>query len=345
MFKKILIAILFVAVIGAGAFGTYHFYTENKTTLSTLANTQAQLAQKTSELDSIGTMTTVYSLASDVLSGAEIKAEDFVTVYIPTSAAPQACYYADATPTTDEEGNEVLDGTINAIYGKHYRCNYTKGTIITSDMLMTEDEEYAGVVAYPVELTFNSVPVTLQVGDYVDIRFLLSNGEEYVVLDHKVVQAITNNTIQLYINEEENAIINSLYSDLGVYGNVCTAYLFKYLEPGNKQTLAFYPVVADMEEFLLYNPNITDVTRCINKTLRDHIDQQLLILSDSANSGTSGSVIGYVTSSLSGQSSMRQAWLQEQQQKEQQEAQAAANGEVVAEDGAESEPVDTEVIE
>lgn len=43
MVKKIIIAFLFVIVIGLGAFGTYHFYSENKSNIS------AYNAEKTAE--------------------------------------------------------------------------------------------------------------------------------------------------------------------------------------------------------------------------------------------------------------------------------------------------------
>ena len=134
-----------------------------------------------------------------------------------------------------------------------------------------------------------------------------------------------------------------MYSDLGVYSTCTKAYLFKYLEPGNKQTLSFYPVVSEMEDFLLFNPNITDITRCVNTTLRDHINEQLLILSDSANSGTSGQALSVFSTAISGQNSMRQNWLTEQENAESSETVESTEGTV--EDAAPQEEVDLEAIE
>lgn len=305
MFKKILISILFVAVIGAGSFGTYHFYKENKANISAYDAERMQKENLQAQLNQIGTMTTTYAVATDLLSGDEIKDTDIIEVHIPTSAVASNGYDTSVNPDARA-----------SLIGRKVRCKISANTILTPDMLMTETEEETGLLQYPVELTFNSLPVTLEVGDYVDLRLLLANGEEYVVFDHKIVQAIYNNTVTFYITEEENAIINSLYSDLGVYSQCCVAYLFKYLEPGNKQTLSFYPVVTEMEEFLMYNPNITDITRCVNTNLRDHINEQLLMLSNSANSGTSSAVLSSVSSAMSGQSSMRQQWLQNKEQEE-----------------------------
>ena len=329
MLKKVLTIILILAIAGAGGFGTYHFYTENKNNMNTLQQTQSQLAQAQSELSAIGTMTYAYSVATNVLSGEVIDEGDLVEVYIPTSAVGD-------TVIADAE-------TAATLVGKRFRCNYSAGTLMTKEMVMTDSEEVEGITYYPIELTFTALPVTLAIGDQVSIRFLLANGEEYVVLSHKIVRDIYNNTIQLYINEEENAIIKSLLNDLGVYNCVCTAYLYKYLEPGNTDDLAFYPVVTEMEDFLYYNPNITDPTRCINSNLREHINQQLILLSDSANSGTANLVISSVGSQLSASDTMRQDWVQKQQQAEE-------SGEVVSESGETTEEtteaeVDTEAID
>lgn len=337
MIKKILLAILFIVVAGAGAFGTYHFYNENKTTMTTLEQTKIERDNYSAQLAQIGTMTTTYAVAGDILSGAEITEADLIEVHVPETAIASNGYNLSNDPEAK-----------SSLIGKKMRCNVAANTIITPDLLMTQEEEASGLMSYPIELTFNSLPVTLKIGDTIDLRFLLANGEEYVVLDHKIVKDVFNNTIQIYVSEEENAIINSLYSDLGVYSGCCTAYLFKYLEPGNKQTLSFYPVVTEMEDFLLFNPNITDITRCVNTTLRDHINEQLLILSDSANSGTSSAALSVFSTALSGQNSMRQNWLQQQEEAAQQQTTATegtegtVEGEVAPEEMVEE---DLEAIE
>lgn len=333
MVKKILLALLFIAVIGAGSYGTYHFYNENKTTTSSLMQVTSERDNYLAQLNQIGTMTTTYAIAGNMLSGAEIKDTDLVEVHVPQSAIATNGY---DTAVNAEAKTQLV--------GRKVRCNISAGTIITPDLLMTEEEAVSGILHYPVELTFESLPVTLKPSDIIDLRFLLSNGEEYVVLDHKKVVDIYNSTITVHITEEENAIINSMYNDLGVYPTCTKAYLFKYLEPGNKQTLSFYPVVASMEDFLMFNPNITDVTRCVNTTLRAHIDETLTTLSNSANTGTASSAMSSVTAALAGQSAMRQQWLQEQEE-------AAQSGETVeatvegTEGAVVEDTVDTEAIE
>lgn len=337
MWKKILIVVLILIIGGAGGYGTYHFYKEYKKTTDTLTQTQSSLSQAQAELNAIGQMTEAYVLSSNVLSGQEINEQSFVTVNVPVSALNDKTYYTYAS----DEAHQNTDSLI----GRKFRSNYSAGTLFTDDMLMTEEEATSGLPAYPIEIGFNSLPVTLEVGDTVDLRMLLMNGDEYVILDHKIVKDISQNIITFWISEEENALINSMYQDLGTYSNACVVYLFKYLEPGNKQTLSFYPVSSDMESMLLFNPNITDPTRCINQTLRAHLDQTLTILSDSANSGVTGNINSYVTTQIQNQNTARQNWLQEQQEKEEQAAEA---GYVEGEETTETTPateVDPEAID
>lgn len=342
MFKKIIPWILLVVVMAAGGYGTFRFYRENKANIESLNNMTNMYNSARAELDSIGTMINVYAISTDVLSGDEIRDTDIITVSIPEQAAGSTVVRADAV-IESEDGTTTP--AVDQFVGKHYRCNYSKGTLLTTEMLMTDEEEVEGIMKFPIELTFSSLPVTLVKGDYIDLRFLIANGEEYVILDHKIVRDIYNTTITLWVSEEENVLINSMYSDLGVYPSACVAYLFKYLEPGNTQTLSFYPCSAEVEKFLKYHPNITDITRCVNTNLRQHIDSELAILSDSANSGVSSSIISTVSSALSNQSAMRQQWLQDQEQKEQEAQEAGVSTDDTGEVTETQEVIDTEAIE
>ena len=338
MWKRILVIILILAIAGAGGYGTYHFYKENKMNVETLTNTQAQLSAAQSELNVIGTMTNAYVLTSDVLSGQEITEADFTTVYVPSSALNGASYYENA-PAEDHMTTEHL-------IGRKFRSAYRAGSFITDDMLMTEEEATSGLAAYGITIGFDSLPVDLEVGDTVDIRLLLMNGEEYVILDHKLVKGITQNVVTLHVTEEENALINSMYADLGVYNQACVAYLYKYLEPGNKQTLSFYPVNSEMESMLLFNPNITDATRCINPTLRAHLDQTLTILSDSANQAVSSMTKSYISTQISNANLARQQYLTDKESQKQVESQTTSiNGETISTEVESTEEIDPEAIE
>lgn len=293
MVKKILIAILFLIVIGVGGFFTYKYYGEAKDYKTQLENVQSQLSTVQSQINQIGSMSTVYQTAVNVKSGDVITATDLVPVSVPES--------------TINEGQRI---TPEDVVGKKFRLNLQAGTTMSRDLLMTDEEAEAGIIQkYPRELTFDALPVTLEVGDYVDIRFFVANGEEYVVLDHAIVRSITNNTVTFFVTEEENILINSMYTDLGGYQGICTAYLYKYLEPGNAETVPFYPISSDLAQFIRFNPNVKDITRLENVTARKHLDESLVILSNNNNNGMAQNIMSVFSSQISMQNTARQQYI------------------------------------
>lgn len=303
MVKKILLTILFIAIIGTGGYFIYKYYGEAKDYKTQLESVQAQLSTAQAQINEIGAMDTVYQTAVNVKSGDVITETDLVPVSVPES-------------TISEQMRIVPEDVI----GKKFRLNMNAGATMTTDLLMTDEEAEAGTIQkYPRELTFDALPVTLEVGDYVDIRFFVANGEEYVVLDHAIVRGISSNTVTFWITEEENILINSMYTDLGAYQGTCTAYLYKYLEPGNSETIPFYPVASDLAQFIRFNPNVSDITRLENVTARKHLDETFTILSNNNNSGMAQSIMSVFSTQISMQNAAR---VQYETDKEE----AAANG-------------------
>ncbi len=289
--KKVLLVLLFVLIFAAGCVGTGYFYVQNKNQIAQNEQLAQQNAQVQAEINAIGQMVEVYEVNKNVYSGNEIKAEDLIAVSVPASTL------ADSS---------VQD--INQLVGKCYRIDVRPGTILSLDMLMDEDEE---IMKMPYDLTLTSLPVSLVTGDYIDIRMVIASGEEYIVLNHKKVTRIYDTTITFNINEEENALLISMMQDAGVYANGCIFYVTKYLEPGNADSIAFYPVQHEMENFVKYNVNIEDPTRCINETLRNHIDEVLLKFTDSDNTSVASQFISIMRTQLQGQLQAQQKWIDE----------------------------------
>lgn len=309
MVKKILLILLFLSITGAGGFFTYKYYGEAKDYKQQLESVQAQLSTAQAQINEIGAMSTIYQTAVSVKSGDVITETDLVPVSVPESTIS-----AEMVITPED------------VIGKKFRLNMNAGATMTTDLLMTEEESEAGVIQkYPRELSFDAVPVTLEVGDYVDIRLFVANGEEYVVLDHAIVRAISNNTVTFYITEEENILINSMFTDLGAYQGVCTAYMYKYLEPGNAETIPFYPVSSDLSQFIRFNPNVTDITRLENATARKHLDEAFTILSNNNNNGMAQSIMSIFSTQISMQNAARVEYVTEREE-------AEANGLVIEND-------------
>ena len=291
MLKKILIILAFVIVLGAGAGCSIYFYIQNQNQIEMNQMLAAQNAQVQSQLNAIGAMTTVYEVNTKVYGGNMIKEEDLIAVSIPVSATGKT----SITDMTD-------------LLGKFYKVSVEPGTILTTDMLMDELDDSS--MRYTREILLQSVPVTTQVGDFIDVRMMLPNGEDYVVFSHKRIELLYDNVMTIKVSEEEHQIWNSALIDLSTYSSYgLVMYVTKYLEPGvDIDTIAMYPVQHDMENWIRFNPNITDTTRCINETLRDHIDEILFVFSSSKNASVSTGISGIFSTHMSAQVAAQQQW-------------------------------------
>lgn len=291
MWKKILIILLCVVLAGAGGGGTYYFYKQNQNQIQqNAALTQQNLAVQ-QRLNAIGEMVTVYEVSKTVYSGRPCNTNDIIEVSVPASTL-------GASSITD----------MSMFTGRCWKVNIKPGTILTADILMDEEEVHE---KFTRELTFTAVPVTTKVGDYMDLRIMMPNGEDYVILNHKRVERLYNTTITFFLSEEENYLINSAIADEAQYNGGVFIYLTKYLEPGNDNSIAFYPVSHYVENFIKFNVNIEDTTRLINPTLRDHIDEILALYMDSDNQQASSMFIAALKTQYQSQLAMQAEWIQQ----------------------------------
>lgn len=312
--KKVIIIILFVLVIGAGAFGTFHFYKANKNQIQQNAALSAQNAQVQAQLDAIGQLVTCYEVVTNVHSGAEIKETDLVAVSVPASTLSEA---------------SITDPS--QLIGKFYKVDVKPGTILSADMLMDEDNLQRE--KYSLDILLTSLPVGTVEGDYVDFRLLIPNGENYIVMSHKRLEMIYDNMVTIKITEEERWLWDAALLDLSLYQQYgCVLYCTKYLEPGlDTDMVAMYPVQHDQEEMIAFNPNISDPTRCVNSTLRDHIDKVLLLASDSDNQQVSTNITAIYNTQLSACIAAGDQW---------KEQHLDENGNIVVEGDPNAQPTD-----
>lgn len=292
--KKILIVLLFLAVAGAGIGGTLYFKGQVKTQTEQNNVLISQNAQVQAQLNAIGSMTTVYQVNLNTFSGQQVKDSDLIAVSIPMSAV------SGSTVTNKAQ-----------VVGLRYKTEISKGTILSADMLM-DDTEYLNDTKYPRTISFTSLPKELMVGDFVDIRLLLPNGEEYVVMSKVLIQDVKGTTITINVSEEEHFILNAMMQDAGNYEGFCLFYMVKYLEPGmDDATIAFYPVQHEMENFVKFNPNIADSTRCINTTLRDHIDEVFILFTNSDNEDIAKTFIKSMETQLDAQLKIHEQFVED----------------------------------
>lgn len=281
--KNVFLVLLTILTIG-GIGGTVYFFMQNKDMTDQLTTAQSDYSRVQSELNAIGPMAQVYAIRpGKVKSGDKVNPEDLIEISIPQSAL-------SSTMITDK----------SQLTGRHWKIDCSAGTIVSKELLMAGGETTN--FKYEMDIVVSSVPVATTIGDFVDFRIMLANGEDYVVLSHKeIIYLDTRNyssdsssqssnsqqsgvVIKIYLTEEEMHVWNAALVDTAMYDNCAFMYISKYVDPGlNTDTVAFFPVTHEMENLININSNIVDKSRCINPTLRDHIDQQLGILSISTN--------------------------------------------------------------
>lgn len=256
MAKKILIAVLFVLVAGAGIFGTLHFKGKMDNQITQNTSLSSQVSSLQSELSAIGTMVTVYAPYNDIKQTDEIKAEDLKALSIPQSAV-----------------NEKYITDISQVEGKLAKIDISAGTHVTTDLFMDDTDDIN--LKFWRNIALSYIPVTLKEGDFIDVTAQLANGEKIPVLTHKQVFAIDddNLSVLLKMSLEEYYCWDSALMDYALFNSYgFVIYPSLYINPGTDSTVAYYPVQLDAENMVKFDPNVVDKTRCVNTSLREHID-------------------------------------------------------------------------
>ena len=165
---------------------------------------------------------------------------------------------------------------INPI-GAKAKIDLASGTIVTPSMLMAEEELTKDVRL--VEYNMIALPVGLMVGDYIDIRFTLPSGQDYIVIAKKPVVSIMGETIALNLSEEEILMLNGAIVERYVMIG-SNMYITKYVEPGTQgKATPTYQVNGNVKVLLEANPNIIVEARQnfrtkYNENLRQYINNE-----------------------------------------------------------------------
>lgn len=256
--KNVFLALLSILTLG-GIGGSIYLYMQWDGTKADLEMQQQKSAQLQQALDSIGPITTVYTVKGSVEGSSVIKDEDLMEISIPQ---------AIVTENTIVNKEDIL--------GDYYKVSIQMGTPLTKDVVMTE--EYLDTM-FEEDLVFDYLPLGLKTGDYVDVRVKFPYGETFIVLPKKRVRFVDakNNIIKVLLNSTEQSLMTSAFTDDSLYGRSgFNLYCTKYIEPGiQAASIPFYPVREQMEPVDTLNPNITDKTLLINAELRDQMEIML----------------------------------------------------------------------
>lgn len=256
--KKVLVVLLFLMAIGFGI-ATFYFYKESKTAKTEVSSLNQQLTALKLSVAQTVTTREVCVVRKDVTGGDMVRDTDIEYVEIPIELVTEKHI---TNPET--------------IIGKYFKIDLAKGTTVTSDLLVEFETEGT---TYVRDITFPYLPLGLSVGDFVDIRMSLPYGEEFIILSHKRVQQLVqeSSTIQVIMNDAELALWSSALTDKALYGSQgLSIYVTKYTDPGyHDPAVQYYPVREEVAVTVKINPAIPDKNVCVNSKLRQVIDTLL----------------------------------------------------------------------
>ena len=189
----------------------------------------------------------VYVLNHDVKSGETFTIKDLSDETLVTTIDDDELAQLSDFMKTNKETNKQENVVVMS------KIDLKAGTIITNSMITASDEKVESSLRVE-EFNMLTLPTDVAKNDYVDIRFVLPNGQDYIVVSKKRVIKSSASTIFLKLSEDEiltmsNAIVEAYITD----GSMLRAV--KYAEPGIQQA-ATPTYVASAEVIDLINKDV-----------------------------------------------------------------------------------------
>lgn len=207
---------------------------------------------------------TVYRLTTGIKSGETLQGNKL----------EQTELFVDDLPT------DYIDGTFNVSAYKS-KIDLQPGTILSASLLY-QDEEMANSTRL-MEYNMLTLPSTLKVGDYIDVRFTMPSGEDYIVLSKKQIVSLQNTTVGLYLTEDEILMMSSAIIESYIM-KASNLYAVQYVQAGMQNAAATtYSVNPQVYQLIQANSqkgvNIEDyskINESYNASLRETIERELL---------------------------------------------------------------------
>ena len=268
-FKKWGILIVFLVMLAIIATILFIGYKAVTTYKQTIADQQASIDDMSNFIDNeVGELVNCFVLTKDVRVGDLIESDMLEQVTVPERLAysnqdvlvevPQD----DGTVLYETQKQRALTVVTNAneILGKKFRVDLNEGALVMLDFVVNEvlendQREY--------QLLLDQYPTDIKEGDYIDIRILLTFGQDFIALPHKRIEKLDlyNGLFTFVFNEDEINTYNSMLLDKDMYSNV-NIYALKYLDTAQQVAAeAYYPVNTNIQEMLTINPNILNTVK------------------------------------------------------------------------------------
>ena len=201
----------------------------------------------------------VYVASGYIQSGAEVTIDSFKCDTVQTTI--------DDNELIEDEDFQFIDEQSGAIIEKYdsdgnpkqkkmiAKTNVPAGTIITKDML-EESEDQMTADQRLQEYNMIILPTLLTNGKYIDVRFQLPEGEDYIVVAKKEVIHTNESSVWLKMSEDEILTLgNAIVEAYTIPGS--KLYATPYIEPGRQAAATpTYAVSLAVMNLINTNPNI-----------------------------------------------------------------------------------------
>ena len=210
-----------------------------------------------------GESVSVYKLTKSIKSGEKIDSSYLTTVTMASGDLP-----ADYVPSN-----------INLSEYKS-KVDLQAGTVL-SGSLIYQGEKLADS-ARLVEFNMLTLPSTLRVGDYIDVRFTVPSGQNFIVLSKKQVMSLKNTTVSLYLTEDEILMMSGAIIESYIM-KASNLQVIQYVEAGIQEaSTPTYSVNNEVYQLIQSNAqkgiNIEDygkINDSYNADIRNIINQEL----------------------------------------------------------------------
>lgn len=190
--------------------------------------------------------TNLYVLTQDVTAGEELTADMFQALRVQSSENLSAAQ----SPAKED------------LLGKRLKISLAKGAALSTDILyegaeIADDERR-------VELRELELPQNLRENEFVDIRIVFPDGEDYLVIGHKRVYHMIRDdeggvsALQMRFLEEELLRYQAACVDTKTYQDT-RLYAVRYTGEFQPAAQVYYPVNRAVFRLLQWNPNIVDL--------------------------------------------------------------------------------------
>lgn len=188
----------------------------------------------------------IFVMARDAVAGEELTADMIKKQRVQSTE--------DLSGTQSPESEELI--------GRRLKVSLRKGAMLGTDIV------YEGVpIANDerrVELNELCLPQTLKEDEFVDVRIVFPNGEDYLVVGHKRVYRLIRDeeeavlALELRLLEEELLRYQAACVDTRTYRDT-RLYVVQYTEESQPAAQAYYPVNRAVFQLLQWNPNIVEL--------------------------------------------------------------------------------------